>query len=69
MELKLELPSFEKVKSVGFNRTFMELKHAWTGSNGLMRRGFNRTFMELKLGMALYPGTTAADVLIGPSWN
>ena len=54
--------------AMGFNRTFMELKHSTHNYEVVRAACFNRTFMELKQG----GGGRAAQrgaVLIGPSWN
>ena len=54
--------------AMGFNRTFMELKHEQY--RGLKQRNdcFNRTFMELKPHDSI-SSTNNVRVLIGPSWN
>ena len=68
MELKSLIIIDNEMRSLCFNRTFMELKFnifrnvLWSGT------GFNRTFMELK-----YPSDAQKEsgnyVLIVPLWN
>ena len=55
--------------AMGFNRTFMELKHADYLAANAKRKSFNRTFMELKQGLGYDNTAKAVIVLIGPSWN
>ena len=56
------------VSTLGFNRTFMELK-SMTDDRGIHKIvSFNRTFMELKWSLFVISGV-CSRVLIVPLWN
>ena len=68
MELKSHLGIIRSLRTVGSNRTFMELKYRSSLKSIRLRPSSNRTFMELKLGTRT-AGTFASSVLIAPLWN
>ena len=68
MELKSNSRSTISLAHIRSNRTFMELKFAFSDCKVLKAQRSNRTFMELKLGQfAISIGFIS--VLIVPLWN